>query len=159
MNILNRLKICAVLLVLALSPGLSQAGGPAPDFTLTGIDGQKLTLSSFRGKVPVLLAFGATWCPYCTRQVPKLIQLRKTLGPDEVMLIGIDSREPRDRVAAHAEKYGVNYPVALDSDGRVVERYGVEGIPYLVLIDKEGSIVSAGHGVTDGLIKLIQSLD
>lgn len=153
------IRSAILLAVLALLPALAAADSSAPDFQLRDLEGRQVTLSSFEGKVPVLLAFGATWCPYCTRQVPKLNQLKADLGSDEVVILGVDSGEPRARVEEHVRKLGIRYPMLLDSDSKVAKRYGVDSIPFLVLIDRNGNIVRGEYGVSERLIKTIQALD
>ena len=119
----------------------------APDFTLRDLAGREVRLSSFKGKQPVLLAFSASWCPYCRRQAPKVVALRNELKEEEIAILGVNQKESRDRAAEFAEAFELNYPTLLDKNGAVSDRYEVEGIPYFVLIDRNGQVRATGHDV------------
>ena len=128
-----------------------------PDFTLRDTNGNAVTLSSFRGKSPVLLTFWATWCGYCREEIPRLVKLKEKYG-DRLAVLGIDIEEPADKVAAMAAKLKVNYPQLLDMDGEVAGAYGVVGVPTLVLIDREGKGVYAQNSLSKKLLSAIERL-
>ncbi len=60
---------------------------PAGDFSLRGLDGRKIRLAEFRGKV-VLINFWTTWCPACVGEMPELIALQKQ-HEDRLAIIGV----------------------------------------------------------------------
>jgi peroxiredoxin len=120
-----------------LSSSSLAVGEAAPDFELATLDGSRLRLSDFRGR-PVLLSFGATWCPDCVRSAPFLQRLHE--GQPELMVIMVDTEEDRRTVGDFASQYGLTYPVALDTDGAVARTYRVWAIPTELLIDAEGVI-------------------
>jgi peroxiredoxin len=129
-----------------------------PDFTLASVDGRSISLSDFKDKSPVLLMFWATWCPYCVEEMPKLMELRSQVRGDDLAILGIDLEEGRDAVAAYVEKRGVNFPVLLDSDAYVAGRYGIEGVPTFILIDREGKGVVADNRLGKGFMDLIETV-
>ncbi len=121
-----------------------KVGDMAPDFEMELTDGQKVKLSSLRGKV-VMLQFTASWCGVCRKEMPfieKDIWL-KHKGNSNFALYGIDRDEPLETVKAFAEKTGVTYPLALDPGADIFAKYADRkaGITRNVLIDKEGKIV------------------
>ncbi len=136
----------------------AQAAPTAPDFTLKDLSGKSVTVSSFRGKSPVLLVFSATWCPYCRRQIPYLIDLRKKIQVQDLAIYTIDVAEPRDKVAAFVASKGINYPVLLDPTNKVADLYGASGIPFFVLIDRDGNVAATDYGVSRRLVDKINSL-
>lgn len=128
-----------------------------PDFTLQDTSGNAVTLSSFQGKSPVLLTFWATWCGYCREEIPRLVKLKEKYG-DRLAVLGIDIEEPADKVAAVAARLKVNYPQLLDMDGEVASKYGVVGVPTLVLIDREGKGVYAQNTLSKKLLSAVERL-
>jgi peroxiredoxin len=124
-------------------------GFTAPDFTLTNLDGDRVKLSDFRGKV-VFLNFWATWCGYCTMEMPDLQKIHHERG-EEVVVLTVNwtsterSRNP-EVVKNFVETNGYTFPVLLDTDGKVAETYLVRGIPLSIFIDKKGVIAAKRSG-------------
>ncbi len=112
----------------------------APDFVLKDLQNRKFKLSDHKGK-PVLLIFGATWCPYCRDAIPHLKDIYSRYGKKGLVAVNIDIQESRDKVLRFADKYKLPYRVLLDENAEVAQNYGVQGVPMLVLIDKNGMIV------------------
>ena len=121
-----------------------RVGDVAPEMELELTDGQKVKLSSLRGKV-VMLQFTASWCGVCRKEMPfieKDIWQKHKSNPN-FALYGIDRDEPLETVKAFAEKTGVTYPLALDPGADIFANYADRkaGITRNVLIDKDGKIV------------------
>jgi peroxiredoxin len=123
-------------------------GKPAPDFTLTDINGKSHKLSDYRGK-DVLLIFWATWCPPCRVEIPHLKELRKTTGQSDLAMLAI-SNEQVEKVRAFAAEAQMNYTVLTDR-GNLPSPYNtVSAIPSSFFIDRQGRIKIG----TSGLISL-----
>lgn len=120
----------------------------APDFTLKNLQGEKVKLSDYKGKV-VLLVFSTTWCPHCRAEIPHLKKLYAEYQKKGLVLLNIDIQESQAKVSSFAKKNEIPYPVLLDKDGQVGLTYGIRGVPTTVLINKEGII----------LCKVCRSLD
>jgi peroxiredoxin len=122
---------------------------PAPDFSLTTLEGETLTLSDLKGQV-VLLDFWATWCPPCREEIPGFIALQEKYGDRGLTVVGISVDDAgRETVAAFVEKNKMNYPIVM-SDGKVEEAYGpIMGIPTTFLIEQRGRIVGKYVGYHD----------
>lgn len=116
----------------------------APDFTLEKLSGGTISLAEYKGRKPVVLDFFATWCPNCRRDVPKLNSLYEKYK-DQVEVIGIDLHEDESTVRKFVERYGVTFPVVIDS-GKVAQNYGVRYTNFHVLIDKDGNAIKAIPG-------------
>jgi peroxiredoxin len=125
-------------------PAHALSGKPAPDFTLTALDGQSLHLAALKGK-PVVLDFWATWCPPCRKLLPSIQKLHDEMG-DKVAVIGVND-EDRATVQRFVADNHVTVPQALDTDHAVSAAYGVQGIPFTVFIDKDGNIAAVHEGI------------
>jgi thiol-disulfide isomerase/thioredoxin len=131
----------------ASSPGKTL--GAAPPWTLKDLDGKTVSLSDFKGKV-VVLDIWATWCPPCRAEIPHFIELQNEWKDKGVTVVGmsVDSTGPAD-VAKFVKDNGMNYPIVM-ADENAATAYGADqGIPFTVVIDKNGQIVARHLGLTD----------
>ncbi len=135
----------------AAPPAAGSGAGEMADFTLPDTAGQPVTLSRFAGKMPVLLVFWATWCPYCNEAVPEINALRSAAAGGDLRILALDYKESRETVDAFVRARGVRYPVLLDADGAVAKKYGVVGIPTYVLIGREGKVAYRANILPDDI--------
>jgi cytochrome c biogenesis protein CcmG, thiol:disulfide interchange protein DsbE len=120
----------------------------APDFTLPQLDGQRLSLSSYRGKI-VLLDFWATWCVPCREEIPHFVELQKKYGNRGLQIVGVSMDDSSDPVRPFYQRFQMNYPVVM-GNARIGELYGgVLGLPIAFLIDRDGHIHAKHIGATD----------
>lgn len=142
-----------------------QPGRPAPDFTLTDIDGKTLRLSDFRGKW-VLLDFWGSWCIWCRKGNPALVELYQKYGGKDFEIIGLAARDREDNWKKAIAEDGLTWRhanLALNEGGNdLPAQYNVSGFPTKILIDPEGniSVISIGYHETDdpAAVKLIDAL-
>lgn len=140
----------------ATAPVQKNVGVPAIDFTLNDLEGNPVTLSSFKGKQPVFIKFWATWCGYCRREIPKITELREQYSPQELAILSIDIGESPQQVSQFAERVGINYTVLLDENSTVAQQYGVLGVPTMFLVTKEGRVVAKTHQIESHLLAMIE---
>jgi thiol-disulfide isomerase/thioredoxin len=142
----------------AAKPGAVAKPG-TPDFTLTTLNGSKVTLSSLKGK-PVVIDFWATWCGPCRKAIPELIKLYGQFNPKGVTFLGIAVNDTPDSLAKFQKDDSVPYPILLGTND-VAKAYQVTGIPMLVLLDKEGQIAyhEVGFEPDSGLKALERALN
>jgi peroxiredoxin len=114
-----------------------KVGEAAPDFELMSLEGETIRLGQFRGQ-PILLTFGATWCPDCLKEAPIMEELHK--AHPELVLLLVDSKESPAVVQQFADEFGITYPILLDRDGAVMKLYQVFALPTNLFIDADGMI-------------------
>ncbi len=123
-----------------------QVNSLAPDFTLEDVNGNQTILSDFRGKKPVLLVFWATWCGYCTKELPDLIAFTQEYW-DEIQVIAVSSGESRETLRNYIQEKNVNFLMLLDEDRKIWNQYLVRGTPSHFLVDKQGKIIALRPGL------------
>jgi peroxiredoxin len=152
--------------VFAIALTASRAGSaqnPAPEFALRSIDGETVTSASLRGEV-VVLAFGASWLPLTKNQLDAVKKLADQYAGRGVAVywVSTESESPKsknyasdEQLRALAQKYKAT--VLRDPDGAVSKRLGVDQLPSVVIIDKQGN-VAASIGGMDPTVDLAKQL-
>lgn len=128
-------------------PRGTETGQLAPDFSL-------LTLSEDKESVglrnlldtPTVLIFWTTWCPYCLRQTPVLVEAHRQWSQQGIQFVGIDVKEERGAVEPYVAKHGIAYPILLDADGAIASAYAVPGYPTTYFLDANNRIVARHVG-------------
>ncbi|MGH3323929.1 MAG: TlpA family protein disulfide reductase [Streptomyces sp.] len=119
----------------------------APDISGKGVDGERLKLSDYRGKVVVLNVWGS-WCAPCRAEAPNLAKVAeetKAAGKD-VQFLGINTRDlDRANAKAFERNYGVDYPSFYDPSGKLILRFpkgslSPQSIPSTLILDRDGKI-------------------
>jgi thiol-disulfide isomerase/thioredoxin len=124
----------------------SLAGRPAIDFTLKDLAGKEHRLGSHRGQV-VMLDFWATWCGPCRIQMPLVEKLGREYADRGLVVYAVNQGEPAEKARAYLKKNSYTTTALLDPKSEVGGRYGVTGIPTLVVIDRQGTIAAHFVGV------------
>ncbi|MBJ6723931.1 peroxiredoxin family protein [Geomesophilobacter sediminis] len=115
----------------------------APNFTLSGLTGNRVDLGDYRGKV-VLVNFFASWCPPCRMEIPGFQRTFAAYQRQGFTVIGLalDDVPP-----GFVQKMGMTYPLALATD-HVIDAYGnVSSIPVSFLVGKDGRIIKKVMGL------------
>jgi len=121
-------------------------GVEAPNFTVTSLDGEILTLSELKGK-RVVVDIWATWCQPCVKEIPHFNQLRQEVSTDELIIVGV-SKEAPSVIQPFIEEHGVNYP-SVSTNALPSPYSDVKGIPTTFFIDRNGVIQTILIGYRD----------
>jgi peroxiredoxin len=161
---MSRMLKLSVIIILSLGVLLAGCGGqnslvgkPAPDFQLSSLDGQSISLSGLQGS-PVLLNFWATWCGYCCEEMPYLQQIYEKWQVMGLVVLAINIGESSSDVEAFMQSQGLSLPVLLDSRGEVAKQYGIQGIPATFFIDSDGIIQEVKVGAFQSAAEIEESL-
>jgi thiol-disulfide isomerase/thioredoxin len=135
----------------ARRPGTAAAfngkGELAPDFTLETLDGEPVTLSSFRGQA-VMLNFWATWCGPCRVEMPWFVELQKQYGPQGLQIVGVAMDDSgKDEIAKFVKDLGVNYPILIGKESVGQQYGGVDVLPTTFFVSRDGKIVAREFGL------------
>ena len=138
--------VFAALITFAPAPVLRQEV-EAPQFELRDLNGRRVRLSDYRGKV-VLINFWATWCPPCRAEMPDLIRLQREHGKDGLQIIGVTyPPEQKERVRRFARTLKVNYPIVLGTREFKARYSSDETLPLTVVINRDGKISDIISGI------------
>jgi peroxiredoxin len=124
----------------------SSVGYLAPPFTLRNLEGNHVSLHSFRGQV-VVVNFWATWCVPCRIEMPSFENLYRRFRSEGLTVLAVSLDKGADqKVRDFVEEYQLSFPVLLDSEGKAEKRYPSISIPFTFVIDKTGRVVARVDG-------------
>ncbi len=116
-----------------------------PDISGKGVDGDRLELSDYKGKIVVLNVWGS-WCAPCRAEAPNLAKVEKETDDNDVQFVGINTRDlDRANAKAFERNYGVEYPSFFDPSGKLILRFpkgslSPQAIPSTLILDRDGKI-------------------
>lgn len=160
----NLLRIAVVALLVVTWTGLARGAGnpktiefdkPAPGFTLQDADGKDVKLSSFRGKT-VVLTFWVAGCGECMKQLKKIeayVEKKKYKDIQYIFLTKADKPEDREKVRREVEGEKLPAVLLFDKENSVAWQYTVTMIPAFYLIDRKGTLASAGIVMPDAKLQ------
>jgi len=127
-------------------------GKPAPDFHLTTLDGEEVSLSDFKGQ-KVVLNFWATWCPPCKVEMPHFQEYeKKYTKKDNVVILALNmtyNDQGPDNVQKFVDSYDLTFRVPLMEDDSIMKQYKILSIPTTAFIDEDGNIQRQISGALD----------
>lgn len=113
------------------------------DFTITQEDSTKVSLSDYAGKGKyVLVDFWASWCGPCRGEVPNLKELYSKYKGDKFEIVGVAVWDQLEKSKKIVEEDKMTWPQILDAGETPTKIYGISGIPHIMLIGPDGTIVA-----------------
>jgi peroxiredoxin len=149
----NRSKVSALsflsLLIVSYAtvcPAWADAQPPAANadgFCLQSTEGETVSLDDYRNKKVVHLMFWATWCPHCLLEITKIKDLHKNMDGARYELLAIDVgvNDTLQRIKKIQSQYHIPGKILIDGSVSLTKKYGIIGVPYHIIIGKDGSIL------------------
>ena len=121
----------------------------APGFELPSLQGGKVKLSDYRGKV-LFINFWATWCATCKVEMPSMEKLYQRFREYDFEMLTISVDKDLSLITPFVKEYGLTFPVLLDPDSKLAKQdYKTTGVPETFVVDKNGIIVHKAIGPRD----------
>jgi peroxiredoxin len=135
-----------IFLYVTLCPAWADPQPPADTdgFCLKSTEGETVSLKDYRDKKVVHLMFWATWCPHCLLEMTKIKDLYKNMDSARYELLAIDVgvNDTLQRIKKIQSQYQIPGKILIDGKGEVTRKYGIIGVPYHIIIGRDGSILA-----------------
>jgi peroxiredoxin len=122
-------------------------GKSVPGFQLKDITGRTVSLADFQNKKAVVVFFIGTQCPINNAYMPRLAELHEEYAPRDVQFLAVNSnrQDTLERVAEHARKHALPFPVLKDEDNRVADQFGARRTPEAFVLGAKNTIRYQGR--------------
>jgi len=137
-----------------------ELGDVPPDFLGKDSNGDAVTLKDHKGKV-VVISFWASWCSPCLKELPILENIQNKVGTDKIKVIAINFKENSKKYSKIKKLLSsLNLTLTHDKRGTIGKTFGVEAIPNLFIVGKNGELVFHNVGYGDSSIdKIVKVLN
>lgn len=129
-------------------PSESLEGKVAPLFALQDIDGKKVRLADFKGKV-VILDFWDSWFKLCAADLKMMQKFHENLGKRNLIILGINEEKDIARKKSFINANRLTFTNLNDTTGEVSKAYGVDKVPRIIIINQDGIIAADYTGFQD----------
>ncbi|MDQ3871233.1 MAG: TlpA family protein disulfide reductase [Chloroflexota bacterium] len=118
---------------------------PAPDFSLSDLDGRPTRLADYRGR-PVIVNFWASWCVPCRTEFELFRDARTAHGGERLEILGVIYQDSPEAARRFVAQRHAAWPALVDPGGAVAAAYGVLGIPISFYLDRDGIVRAVSYG-------------
>lgn len=157
--------LAVALLAMTALPAAAVTVGPgdrAPLFQTQTLEGGTFNLKDHLGRKVVLLNFWSVFCRDCLSRIEALNKINDLFQQRDFKMVGIAGDPPTARMLTQVKKYAakMHYQVILDPELDIYQSYGVEIIPFAVLVDRDGSVVMAIESLDpEPLMSISEAID
>jgi thiol-disulfide isomerase/thioredoxin len=139
-----------------------EIGEVPPNFLGRDSDGNDVTLDDNKGKI-VVISFWASWCSPCLKELPVLENIQNKIGTDKIKVVAINFKENRKQYKKIVKMLSsLKLTLTHDKRGSIGRKFGVEAIPNLFIIDKNGELafhnVGYGDSSIDEIVEVLNKL-
>lgn len=147
MPVISKWIVFLTLCCLSFAPHAEQLiSKPAPDFSLSRLNGEgQINLADLKGKV-VYLDFWATWCPPCQKSFPWMEEMHARYQEDGLAVVAVSVDGKRELAEKFVQKTGSSFITAIDAGKKTAKAYKLRAMPSSYLIDRNGIIVGIHLG-------------
>jgi cytochrome c biogenesis protein CcmG, thiol:disulfide interchange protein DsbE len=160
---MQKIFLSLIIFTLCLVPVFAEAlspGAKAPEFSLKSMDGEKVSLSDFKGKVVLIGMFHI--CVPCMNQAMEFNKIRNQLSQDHVVILGINTNgDSKEAVAQYLSKFPekVGFPYLIDPIKGVYKSYSQRDMPTVLIVDQKGILKARSPAVgADQLVSYIKKM-
>jgi len=132
-------KFLLALVVFSITSLQAQQEVVPQDFSLPQFDGKMFNLKDVLGKKLIVMNFWASWCKTCSEEIPELAKFQKSIKPEDVIFLGINTGENESKALKFQKREGYPYFILIDKDKTVAKKYNVVGLPQTIIICKDGN--------------------
>ncbi len=139
---------------------LIKVGDTAPDFTVEMLNGREVTLSKLtkQGKV-VMVMFWATWCPPCREELSHLQRdVIEHFAGRNLVVLPISRGEKPEVVRSFIESMGYTFPIGLDPERAIYDKYASNYVPRTFIVDTSGKVCYLAVGYDKAIAKEVETV-
>ncbi len=146
------------LFVALMSCHVLAQGSSATNLVLEELDGTTSKISDYLRSGPVYLSFWALWCEPCKQELRALKAFAREHADDPFTILAVNQDSPKSiaKVKAFVKSQSYPFPVILDPNTQVFQAFNGQNLPFSVLIDRSGKVVSTRTGYLPGDEKEIE---
>ena len=139
------------------------AAAQLPSVSLKDLSGKTVNTAELKndGK-PFIIDFFATWCKPCNRELDAISEVYEEWQQEtgvKIIAVSIDQAQNINKVKPLVDNHGWDYEVLLDPNGDLKRAFGIQVIPYVLVVDGQGNIVYKHQGYTGGAeVELIEKV-